>query len=311
LTHTWKFSDGTTQQTLNATKSFSPVGSYTAELVTQSAFGCKDSTRTTVWVLPNGVPAFEWDTVCLDRPVLFRNNSNENSSVFVQYNWDFGDGGTGSTIKNPPPVTYSTTGWKDVTLTITTLGCENDPVSLTRSLKVNRPDDGIRYRTITVPEGTTRWIHVRDTIGRIYNWRPPIQLTSYTTAYTEFIATASGVDVEYLIDITDENTCITTDTVFMQILKKPGFYLPTAFTPNDDGLNDVVKPYIIGMKAFKSFSVFNRWGNLIFRSSTYGEGWDGKYKGVTQDPGVYVWILEFVDSNDKKVTEKGNLTIIR
>jgi len=72
-----------------------------------------------------------------------------------------------------------------------------------------------------------------------------------------------------------------------------------------------VKPYLVGMKGLKSFSVFNRWGSLIFFSKTYGEGWDGKSKGVDQATGMYVWILEFYDANNKLVTEKGMLTLIR
>ena len=78
-----------------------------------------------------------------------------------------------------------------------------------------------------------------------------------------------------------------------------------------DGLNDVVTPYLIGMKSLKSFSVFNRWGNRVFYSTKYGEGWNGKFNGTDQDAGVFVWVLEFIDLTDKKVVEKGTLALIR
>jgi gliding motility-associated-like protein len=65
------------------------------------------------------------------------------------------------------------------------------------------------------------------------------------------------------------------------------------------------------MKSLKSFSIFNRWGNLIFYSTREGEGWDGKSKGITQDGGVYVWMLEFYTNDNKLVTEKGTITLIR
>ncbi len=309
MTHNWKFSDGTSLQTLNATKTFSQVGRYTTELVSTSQWGCRDSSWQYVYVMPNGIPDFTWDSICLNRPVQFQNLSNENASPAVNYTWTFNNGGPGSNVKDPPLVTYTSTGKIDVILEMTTLGCETDPKSITKQVQVNDSKAGVRYRTITVPEGSTRYIHVRDTIGDNYLWKPPVQLSSYTTQYTEFIAT--GNDVEYLIDITDLHTCVTTDTILMQILKKPGFYLPTAFTPNGDGLNDVVRPYLVGMQSLKSFSIFNRWGNLLFRSTTYGEGWDGKFRGVDQDPGVYVWILEFINNDGARVTEKGTITIIR
>ena len=206
------------------------------------------------------------------------------------------------------PVIYNSIGQTNVTLALTALGCENFPVSITKKVQINAQKPGTTYRSITVPQGSSQFIHARDSIGYFFNWRPQTQLSNYNTQYTKFNAVD---DVKYLIDISDIHTCVTIDTIQMLVLKKPGYYLPTAFTPNGDGLNDVVRPYLVGMKSLKSFSVFNRWGNLIFYSKTYGEGWDGKYKGVVQDPGVYVWILEFINSSDSKVTEKGHITIIR
>ena len=136
-----------------------------------------------------------------------------------------------------------------------------------------------------------------------------MQLSSYNAKYAEFYAT--GDDVQYTIDITDKYSCITTDTLLVQVLKKPGFYLPTAFTPNGDGKNDIARPYLVAMKSLKSFSIFNRWGDKIFFTTTYGEGWNGSFKGQAQDPGVYVWILEFFDNSNNLVVEKGTIAIIR
>ncbi|MEP6700001.1 MAG: PKD domain-containing protein [Bacteroidota bacterium] len=309
MTYLWKFSDGSTQTVKDATKTFLNSGNYIAKLVTTTVNGCKDSTTYTVHVLPNGIANFSWDSICVSRPISFYNLSNEKGSALVKYNWDFGNAGPGSFLKNPPQVVYTSQGKADVTLKLVALGCESDTQSITKTVQVNKQAAGIRYRDITVPQGSSKFLHVRDSIGKTYLWRPPIQLSSYYTQYTEFFATTN--DVEYKIDISDVHTCVTTDTIQILILRKPGYYLPTAFTPNGDGLNDVVKPYLVGMKSLKSFSVYNRWGNLVFYSVKEGEGWDGKVKGVQQDTGVYIWILEFINSDDKKVTEKGHITIIR
>ncbi len=309
MTHLWKFSDGITDINTDAVKSFANTGTYNVKLITTTEFGCKDSTNQNVYILPNGIPNFRWDSICTNRPVLFYNLSSENASAQVNYNWTFNNGGPGSVLKNPSPVVYTTLGLTDVVLKLTALGCENYPDSITKKVLVNVQKPGITYRTITVPEGSSQFVHVRDTIGTFYNWRPQLQLSSYNTRYTEFFAVTD--DVKYLIDITDLHTCVTTDTMQMLILRKPGYYLPTAFTPNGDGLNDVAIPYLVRMKSLKSFSVFNRWGNLIFYSDKEGEGWDGKSKGVTQDSGVYVWILEYINNQNKTVTEKGTITIIR
>jgi gliding motility-associated-like protein len=309
LSYNWKFSDGTSQQIKDAVKTFDAVGNYKVKLITTTIFDCKDSTSSTVYVLPNGVPDFTLDSICLNRPVLFKNLSSENGSNLVNYKWNFNNGGQVSTIKNPLPIVYSIPGKASVTLELTTLGCDTDPKSISKEVQVNPGHTAIRYRDITVPQGNTRYIHVRDSVGSIFNWRPQIQLSQYNKQYTEFFAT--GDDVRYLVDITDTHTCVTTDTILMQILKKPGYYLPTAFTPNGDGLNDRVRPYLIGMQQLKSFSVFNRWGTLIFYTTKEGDEWDGKYKGVELDNGVYVWILEFINGNNIKVTEKGTIAIVR
>lgn len=309
LSYNWKFSNGTTQQTTDATIHFTAVGIYRAELVATSEFGCKDSTHSDVYVLPNGVPNFTWDSICMNRPTKFTNLSNENGSALVKYNWSFNNGGPGSVVRDPLPVMYTTPGKADVTLEMTTLGCETDPKKIVLQVQANPSHKPVRYRDITVPQNSSQFIHVRDTVGKIFNWTPAIQLSKYNARYTEFFAT--GDDVKYLVEITDEHTCVTTDTILMQVLKKPGYYLPTAFTPNADGLNDVAIPYLVGMKGLKSFSVFNRWGIRIFYSEKEGEGWDGKSKGVPQDSGVYVWLLEFYDSRNEVRTEKGTITIIR
>ncbi len=310
MDHIWRFSDGTWQQVLDATKSFTQTGSYTAKLVTTTSFGCMDSTEQTLYVMPNGIPDFTWDSICTGRPMQFTNRSNENSTPQAWYVWNFNNGDPLSTMKDPLPVTYNTTPGKlDVMLKMATLGCENDTQTVVKTVQVNRQAPGYRYRDITVPQYSSAFVHVRDTIGPVYNWRPPIHLSSYTTPYTEFFA--DGNDVRYFIDITDEHTCVTTDTLQMLVLKKSGYYLPSAFTPNNDGLNDLARPYLIGMKGLKSFSVFNRWGQLVFFTQTYGEGWDGRFKGVEQPTGVYVWILEFYNADNKLVTEKGTITVIR
>jgi gliding motility-associated-like protein len=310
MSYVWKFSDNTFQVTPDATKSFPAVGVYTVKLIATTEFGCADSTGTqSIYVLPKGFPNFRWDSICVGKPVLFTNLSNENSSPQVTYVWDFNNGDPLLIAKDPPPVFYNTTpGQLDVTLKMVTLGCETDTVTIVKTVQVNKQAQGISYKVQTVPEGSSRFVHVRDSIGDIYNWRPRVQLSRYTTQYTEFFAVD---DVTYLIDITDLHTCVTTDTMQLLVLKKPGYYLPTAFTPNGDGLNDLARPYLVGMKGLKSFSIFNRWGTRVFYSTKEGQGWDGKYMGEDQNSGMFVWILEFYDQANKLVTEKGTLTLIR
>ncbi len=89
-------------------------------------------------------------------------------------------------------------------------------------------------------------------------------------------------------------------------------YIPSAFTPNNDGLNDVFKP--LGKPNVNRFnlSIYNRWGEVIFRTTEFGKGWDGRYNGTPCATGIFVWVIvirEEGETEDKLI--KGKVTLIR
>jgi gliding motility-associated-like protein len=87
--------------------------------------------------------------------------------------------------------------------------------------------------------------------------------------------------------------------------------MPTAFTPNADGLNDIFKvKYPFPVKEFH-LMVYNRWGNKVFETNKINEGWDGNYKGEPSIQGSYVWVISFVDINNKPAQLKGIVTLLR
>ncbi len=88
--------------------------------------------------------------------------------------------------------------------------------------------------------------------------------------------------------------------------------VPSAFTPNGDGKNDFLYP----LKAYKSsnlsFSVYNRFGQRVFYTNDWQQKWNGKFKGIPQDTGTYVWTLDYVNlESNKHVVEKGTTILIR
>ena len=87
--------------------------------------------------------------------------------------------------------------------------------------------------------------------------------------------------------------------------------MPSAFTPNNDGLNDFLYP----LNAYKAtnlvFKVFDRWGQLVFETNDWTRKWDGSIGGVPQTTAVYIWVLTYKDENQKHVFLKGTTTLIR
>jgi gliding motility-associated-like protein len=88
-------------------------------------------------------------------------------------------------------------------------------------------------------------------------------------------------------------------------------YVPRVFTPNNDGTNDILKPILVGIAQFHYFSIYNRWGNLIFTTQDPNQGWDGTFRGVPQPVETYLWIGEGIDTNGKKIVQRGMVSLVR
>ena len=73
----------------------------------------------------------------------------------------------------------------------------------------------------------------------------------------------------------------------------------------------MLRPVAVGIREFKYFRIFNRWGNMVFSSQDPGKGWDGKIKGLEQATGSYVWIAEAIDFKGNLISRKGVVTIVR
>ena len=128
------------------------------------------------------------------------------------------------------------------------------------------------------------------------------------------IATIPAVldSIKYVATATSPETCEGSDTIVVIVYRtQPDIFIPTAFTPNDDGLNDVIKPILVGVKKLNYFTIYNRWGQVVFTSSTADKGWDGKINGNRQDPSSYVFMAEGIDYLGKTIFKKGTFVLIR
>ena len=102
-----------------------------------------------------------------------------------------------------------------------------------------------------------------------------------------------------------------TASVNVSVFKGSAIYVPTAFTPNNDGLNDILKPYYVAIKSLSYFTVFNRWGQKVFSTNDLNKGWDGLSKDNEIIEGSYVWVLKAVDAVGKIYSLKGSFVLIK
>lgn len=142
-----------------------------------------------------------------------------------------------------------------------------------------------------------------------YSWEPP---NSILPDYPyEYIARPSE-NTTFSLAVEVVPGCFIRDSITIKVASCPGYlYFPNAFTPNEDGLNDTFKPYYGAMLETYELLVYNRWGQLVFKTRNPALGWDGRYKGKPVDLGAYVWTCQYGFTGKPVQFLKGTVTVLR
>lgn len=228
--------------------------------------------------------------LCVGEPITFSDNSLGNPSDYL---WE-GPGITGLT--NPiVTTTLDQPGTYEVFLYIFNHLCPPDTAHQTFTV----------YDYPTVNLGPDTAICIDETL--LLNAGNPGLYHQWHTGDTSQTYLVTQVPQRVWV-LVDNHGCSSFDTIFVDAACP--FYIPNAFTPNNDGINDIFYIITDGNQEFQ-FKIFNRWGQLLFQTNDPNSGWDGRYQGVPQEMGVYVYSLETVFSNGKRKVRTGNITLIR
>jgi gliding motility-associated-like protein len=188
---------------------------------------------------------------------------------------------------------------------ISDLGCMIDTRS--QAIVIDKAKPGVTYPVQYAEINLPQQLVARD-FGDSLSWSPPIYLDHPETLRPLF---TGDEDQLYSIRIKTNTGCITVDTQLVKVVSRADIFVPTAFTPNGDGKNDVLRPVLMGIKELVYFRVYNRWGELVFETKTFFDGWNGKHKGKPTPTETFVWIAEGVGANGKIYFRKGSTTLIR
>ena len=148
--------------------------------------------------------------------------------------------------------------------------------------------------------------------GETFQWSPSTGLNN--SGISNPIGTYNGSfdSIRYTVTVFNAAGCSDSDYVTVKIFKTvPTIFVPTAFTPNNDGRNDYIMPIAVGIQKINYFRIYNRWGQLVFSTTTNGHGWDGRISGTPQATNVFVWLVSAVDYMGKPYFQKGTVTLIR
>ncbi len=322
---------------------FPDTGTYSVTLVVNPGYSCEETIIINIVIEEFELNAnFLNDTVCALETVTFSDLSFSPALTIVSWDWYFGDGNdlksnghdgsdpiepvddnglqTGGTYQNPTH-TYSTDGNFTIRLIITTSdGCTDTLEKQVVFYPLPLANGGV---DVSIVMGEDTSLSASATGGDppySFTWTPSIGLN--TTIGTDVTASPLTTTT-YNIRVVDNKGCIDNDKVVVYVEVDLLVEVPTAFTPDGDGLNDVFLVYDltdlegIGIKEM-DFRIFNRWGEIVYLAETIDQalvqGWDGTHRknGKEMEIGVYVWLLNVTKLDGKKVGPLyGNVSLIR
>ncbi|MBA3675160.1 MAG: PKD domain-containing protein [Chitinophagaceae bacterium] len=305
LQYSWNLGDGNTATSKDVTHAYAQSGTYMVTLVVIGAGGCADSISYSVIVNPTPTADFSVSPVCINLNVPLINKTINNTTSTINYLWDFGNGQISSA--RDPVYNYSTSGTYNIKLTVSTAQCPASFNTIQNSVVIDAPLPGFRYPVKDAVINYPLKLQAR-VFGNSILWSPPINLDNpriYTPVFKGL------TDQLYTIQIKTISGCVTVDTQMVKTIKKIEIYVPTVFTPNGDGLNDYLRPVLMGFKKVNYFRVYNRWGQLLFQMNSDYPGWNGMVKGVLQDMQAIVWMIEAEDVDGIIHQKKGSSVIMR
>lgn len=289
----WNFGDGNTSTLQNPTaKAYNKDGQYLIELRVESDSACVATDTTRVYVIPKAnIQIANIPNVCLNDSSVFK--ANFNGGKFVSLRWEFGD--MNFSTATAPKHVYAKAGSYPVRL-ITNSGqnCIDTTLSANNAFVWNLPvvdfkttfANGKSNNTLAKFTNTSR---VTKTIDWNFESFGRSRLNDTTLNITD------SVTLKATLRISDYNGCYNSKTEYIYIAGPFVAFIPNVFTPNGDGINDVFGP--IGIQYFKNyrFTIYNRWGEMLFSSEAPNETWDGYYCGKLCPIGVYIYKMDLRD----------------
>jgi len=307
LSYVWDFGDGGTSSAFAPTHYYTAAGSYNVFLTAVSAQGCMDTLTKNLsafYQKPVADFAIIGDTLCPNYFLTFNDLSVAPSSTIASWDWIFGDGGVSTSTS--PQHAYGALGNYVVQLTVKNPeGCISEPV--TKPIKIFKqpvvdagPNIWIRANTSITLKATTN-----DTAMFHYLWTPSTYLDDDTLLRPT--STPAFNTTYKLMAFGGGGNCVAYDTVKVTALQF--LSIANAFSPNGDKINDEWEiPYLADYPESK-VEIFNRNGQLVFRSVGYQKTWDGKMNGVVLPVGTYYYIIEPKLNGYSKLS--GSVTILK
>lgn len=274
------------------------TGSHQLQVVASSNYGCGQPVVSTTDFFIKPAPLIDADVHdgCANELLSFNGLQLDNVTTIGKWRWQIGSNSflTGQKVQT----VFDQQGLYNVRLwAVADNGCTSDTVG--KTIKIAKAF--LKANDTTVLQNVASQLNVQ-TNGSV-SWQPFTGLSNPSVA-NPFVTLNNNQT--YTVTATTPEGCTASDTLLVKVFTGPTVYVPTAFTPNGDGRNDVLLPVYVGIKELKLFAVFNRWGQMMFHTNDAGKGWDGN-----DASGTFVWLISAVNYLGQPVLLKGTVTVIR
>ncbi len=294
----WDFGDGSYSSVSDPVHTYPNANIYTVRLIITDNFGCSDSSEVLIEAFPLPVITPINDTlICRGDEIQLKVSGAEN------YNWlpkMYLDDQYANMPNSKPDstITYIVTG-TDIN------GCINNS-SLTLTVQ-QEPQVNINDTAVIIGEQVILDAYSNDILT--YEWFPDYELSCNDCPVITAIPMESTL---YEITVTDTAECFSlTYDVFIDIIKEYTVDVPAAFTPNGDGINDMVFVRGWGVDNLILFKIFNRYGEIVFETTDKFIGWDGTYKGEMQGVETYTYFVSVETYENEILTKRGTIKLLK
>lgn len=271
--------------------------------VTAIIGGCSANDNITVSTVPYPVSNAGLDsTVCYNGPAFLRGTSDGSS-------WQWSPSGSLENAAMLNTIAYPPRTTNYVLTSYDTKGCPKPGRDTVKIIVQPKMHVSAGRDTAVI---TGQPLHLNATGGESYIWSPPNYLSSANIPNPVALFPNPSTGLKYKVVGFNNNGCADSAFLNIKVFKTlPTVFVPSAFTPNNDGLNDLLRPIAVGIKSIEYFNIYNRWGELLFSTKINRHGWDGKINNQPQPTGTFVWMVKAIDYTGAAYFQKGVTTLIR
>jgi gliding motility-associated-like protein len=305
----WDFGvAGTTTDTSTLktpTYTYPDTGTYKVKLIVNGGSTCPDSIERFVKVYPEFIASYTYNgLLCPGERIQFTDGSFGSLAPPDTWTWIFGDGTT-KTEQNPSHAfTYNGGTFPVKLISGNSFGCRDTAIQNIKigTVSIRTGEDTVVIKNLPIEGYVTGSTNV--------TWDPPTYMDNPNSVKPIFNFPQSGTYAYSVTGITPDG-CVGYDSIVFEVVDDITFFVPNAFTPNGDGVNDYAKIIQAGYGKLDYFKIFDRYGKELFGGTSFRQFWNGTYNNKECDQGVYFWVIKARNLYNEEKIFKGDITLLR